>query len=243
MVWQSPTHLNEVRFAGERNAVTLAATFAPPVPLTEPQPVELVQSEMDAEQSVVDRVADSTVARQVLEIKPTRKEAELRVEQTAQTPRAKLEQRREFKYQPKEITPVQRPVPKRTRPIEMATMASAVPIPLGTQRETHPDFSMNPPPIYPLEADRNGWQGDVLLRVTVASDGQVSQVELVRSSGYAILDKAAVDAVKRWRAIPAKMGGEPVSVVRLLPVRFTRERSVDRAAVYSKQPLSPSNRS
>ncbi|MBI1249764.1 TonB family protein [bacterium] len=224
MLWQGASFLDRVKFAGERNAVTLSATFAPPVPLTEPQPVELVQSEMHADESVIDRVADAVVARQALEIKPTRKEAELRVEQEAQTPQAKLDQRREFKYQPKEITPVERPIPKRTKPIKMATLASAVPIPVGTLRETPPDFSMNPPPIYPLEAARNHWQGEVFLRLIVASDGQVSEVEIVRSSGYDILDEAAVEAVERWRGTPATQGGKPVSVVKYLPVRFSPKR-------------------
>jgi len=49
---------------------------------------------------------------------------------------------------------------------------------------------------YPDEAKTNKLYGDLLLRVTVRSDGEVSQVRIIRSSGHKILDDAAVRIVK-----------------------------------------------
>ena len=58
------------------------------------------------------------------------------------------------------------------------------------------------------------------LRLTIREDGRVADIEIARSSGYDILDAAAVNAVKRWRARPARRGGRSVSTVEVLPLRF-----------------------
>jgi len=48
----------------------------------------------------------------------------------------------------------------------------------------------------------------------------VTEVEIVRSSGHAILDAAAASAVRRWHGQPALSRGRPVATTRLLPVQF-----------------------
>lgn len=56
---------------------------------------------------------------------------------------------------------------------------------------------------YPPEAQRRGQAGTTYLRVLVDKYGTARQVDLVISSGYAILDQASIDAVKdRWRWEP-----------------------------------------
>ncbi|MEW4455537.1 energy transducer TonB [Bremerella sp. JC817] len=222
MVWQRAAVLQRMEFAGESKAVTIAATFAPPVPLSEPQPVNIVTSEMDATETTVEVAAEALVARQSLDLKPTRKEAEIVVAELQQTPQARLANRRQFQRQPDPPKPSTQPVPRQSRPIKVASLASAVPIPVGNVKKTPPDFSMNPPPDYPAEAKRNGWKGEVLLRLTIALDGRVSEAIVAKSSGYTILDDAAVEAVRRWKGLPATVGGQPVAVVRYLPVRFSR---------------------
>jgi protein TonB len=69
----------------------------------------------------------------------------------------------------------------------------------------------NRPPEYPVEAARNGQQGVVVVLVHVAPDGTAISVDLVRSSGYVLLDSAARDAVLRWRFLPAVKDGQPVA--------------------------------
>ena len=56
-----------------------------------------------------------------------------------------------------------------------------------------------------------GEQGRVLLRVVVTAAGLAEQVELKASSGTERLDRAAIDAVKRWRFVPARQGDQPVA--------------------------------
>ncbi|MDO5069370.1 MAG: energy transducer TonB [Neisseria zoodegmatis] len=50
---------------------------------------------------------------------------------------------------------------------------------------------------YPEEAEMKGWEGDVLLSVLVAPDASIKNVEVVQSSGYKVLDRAAKKAVKQ----------------------------------------------
>lgn len=222
LAWQSMALFQPVDFAGQQQAVTVSATFAPPVVISEPEPVELVQSEMNATQSTVDNTPDAAMAKETVHIEPTRQTAELMVQAVKATPKVQVAERRQFKRQPKKSEPQTKPLPRHSRPVPVAAMAMSVPVPLGTTKETPPDFSMNPPPRYPAEAVRNGWEGEVLLRIAVDPNGQVSKVSIEKSSGYAVLDQAALRAVRLWKGIPATQAGEPVAVVRLMPVRFLR---------------------
>jgi protein TonB len=78
----------------------------------------------------------------------------------------------------------------------------------------------NPPPPYPRLARTLGEQGRVLLDVYILADGSVGQVKLHRSSGYARLDQAAIDAVRGWHYIPAKRGGVPIPYWYVQPIDF-----------------------
>lgn len=78
----------------------------------------------------------------------------------------------------------------------------------------------NPAPRYPYAARRRGQEGRVLLRVEVLPSGEAGQVEVMASSGVVSLDRAAADAVRRWRFRPAQRGGVPVRATVQVPVRF-----------------------
>jgi protein TonB len=75
-------------------------------------------------------------------------------------------------------------------------------------------------PAYPAISRRLGEQGRVVLSVSVSDRGDVLAVEVNQSSGHARLDDAAIDAVKRWRFVPARRGGEAVESTVLVPLRF-----------------------
>ena len=83
-----------------------------------------------------------------------------------------------------------------------------------------PRVDRNPKPVYPLEARDKGYHGQVLLRVEVLSDGLVGQIEIKRSSGYAMLDQSAYSAVKRWKFVPAKQEGVPVTSWVNIPIKY-----------------------
>ena len=78
----------------------------------------------------------------------------------------------------------------------------------------------NPPPVYPRMSERLGEQGVVRLRVLVGTDGLPQQVELETSSGYDRLDRAALDAVKRWRFVPGRRGDTPETMWVRVPIDF-----------------------
>ena len=75
-------------------------------------------------------------------------------------------------------------------------------------------------PPYPRRARMMGWEGTVVLRVIVSADGIVAEVAVHRSSGYPLLDQAAVMAARSKRFVPAKDGGFTTSSVAEMPVRF-----------------------
>lgn len=65
-----------------------------------------------------------------------------------------------------------------------------------------------------------GSQGRVRLRLLVRSDGSVGHVDVVVPSGEPELDRAAAEALRRWRFEPARRGGEPVDSYYLVWVSF-----------------------
>ena len=73
---------------------------------------------------------------------------------------------------------------------------------------------------YPLEALRNREQGTVILRVLVGTDGSVLGVEIEKSSGSRSLDRAAREAVAKWRFHPATRNGVAHSAWASVPVTF-----------------------
>lgn len=80
--------------------------------------------------------------------------------------------------------------------------------------------AMQPP--YPSASRALGEEGNVELMVSIDERGQVSGVNLLRSSGHARLDAAAIAfALKRWRFEAALENGKPVAVSRRFTIRFS----------------------
>ena len=87
----------------------------------------------------------------------------------------------------------------RIRPIAAATPATVV------QAELLDEF--NTPPQYPWLARRWQQEGKVTVRLTIDVGGQVVRVEVARSSGYPLLDRAATTAAQQWRFRPTTSDG------------------------------------
>jgi len=73
-------------------------------------------------------------------------------------------------------------------------------------------------PIYPAIAQSQHVAGVVRLRVQVAADGSVKQVEAL--SGPRLLLAAAVAAVRQWRYQPSLLDGKPIEVEKIIDVQF-----------------------
>lgn len=85
------------------------------------------------------------------------------------------------------------------------------------------DDRLAPPPSYPAAAQRRGQEGVVVLRARVAADGSLLGVEVADSSGWPLLDEAALHAVRAWPRgcfAPATRDGAPIAGETLLRFRF-----------------------
>ncbi len=101
--------------------------------------------------------------------------------------------------------------------------AAPAPTPVATSRP-EPVPGQTPSPRYPAQALRRGESGTVNVRVEIGPDGVPAQVSVEGSSGSRHLDRAAVDAVRRWRFRPAMSNGQPVSGSVIVPIRFDAQR-------------------
>ncbi len=109
-----------------------------------------------------------------------------------------------------------------------ATSGSASSVPLRIGRDVKPPRAISTPdPDYSEVARKAGYEGTVILRLVVDTDGTTKDIEVVRKLGMG-LDEAAVAAVERWRFQPATKNDQPV------PVQITVE-------VGFKVGLSPAN--
>jgi len=73
-------------------------------------------------------------------------------------------------------------------------------------------------PRYPAIAQASRVEGVVILEAVISEDGSVQDVRVLRSK--ALLDDAAVEAVRQWRFTPTLLGGQPVPVVMTVTVSF-----------------------
>jgi periplasmic protein TonB len=77
-----------------------------------------------------------------------------------------------------------------------------------------------PRPEYPPKAKRLEQSGTVVIAMTIQSDGSLHSVHVARSSGYASLDEAAVEAVSSGHCHPYTDGGVVRTVTASQAVTF-----------------------
>ncbi len=104
------------------------------------------------------------------------------------------------------------------------TRPSMPPAPSTGSAATPPMFGAaylnNPRPVYPPAARKMGMEGTVMLKVLVGRKGNVLEMEVAQSSNYELLDRAASEAVKSWRFVPARRGDSAVDEWVQVPVAF-----------------------
>ncbi|KRG64629.1 energy transducer TonB, partial [Stenotrophomonas terrae] len=79
--------------------------------------------------------------------------------------------------------------------------------------------AMNPPR-YPPAAFRAGIQGEVILIIDVDASGNVTNVSVEKSSRNRDLDRAAMEAARKWKFNPAQSGGSKAAGRVRVPVNF-----------------------
>ncbi len=74
-------------------------------------------------------------------------------------------------------------------------------------------------PEYSEEARKAKYQGTVVLAVQVWEDGRAHNINVVRSLGLG-LDEKAMEAVRQWRFVPGRKEDKPVKVTATIEVNF-----------------------
>jgi protein TonB len=70
--------------------------------------------------------------------------------------------------------------------------------------------------VFPPAARRMGWSGKVLISFVVCRDGQVSEIRIVESTGYPVLDRSAVDTIRKVAPFPKA----PVEAELTMPIVY-----------------------
>lgn len=123
-----------------------------------------------------------------------------------------------------------RPVPPPVAAPSPTNVPTQGPVADGSQQNALPASALapgripvaisKPAPNYPSDALRNGETGKVVVRIEVGADGEPTAVSIVARSGSRSLDRAAVQAAKRWRFRPAQENGRAVASAVEVPMAF-----------------------
>jgi protein TonB len=90
----------------------------------------------------------------------------------------------------------------------------------GTLQMAYPRYQLNLPPTYPGLARKRGQEGTVILQVLVSKEGGVDDLRIETSSGFRLLDRAAVIAVQQWLFEPGQRDDKRVEMWVKVPVTF-----------------------
>ncbi|WP_162473671.1 energy transducer TonB [Serratia microhaemolytica] len=77
------------------------------------------------------------------------------------------------------------------------------------------------PPDYPVAAKRLRQQGTVIVEIWLDENGIQLNSAIARSSGFSLLDSAALAAVQRWQFKEQRANGQPIAAQLKVPVRFS----------------------
>lgn len=103
---------------------------------------------------------------------------------------------------------------------EPAATGTAAPVALAPGDQPLPLSGQTPAPEYPPGALRRGEGGTVMVRVEVDANGMPAKVSLEKRSGSRDLDRAALEAVRKWRFQPAQRDGQAIASGLVIPIDF-----------------------
>ena len=124
---------------------------------------------------------------------------------------------------PTDATPLPPPSPQPVAIVSSSSdwLESSVSFTMSDPTQTaSPLQHQNPVPKYPRLARERGWQGTAWLRVEVKADGTPGRIEILKTSGHALLDETSLRAVRSWRFNPATRNNQAVVSWIEVPIRF-----------------------
>jgi periplasmic protein TonB len=111
------------------------------------------------------------------------------------------------------------PEPSTAAPKSVSEIANAVSAPRFDAA-----YLNNPAPAYPPLSRRAGEEGRVLINVIVGADGLPKNLSIAQSSGSQRLDNAALNAVEKWKFVPARQAGLAMQATVNVPIVFKLDR-------------------
>ena len=178
----------------------------PPKPVAPPEPKKVVKKAKPVKKPVEKKTP--------VKKKPVEKKV---VKQTPKKPEApkKPIDKPDEKVAKKDPKPVEQ-----AKPQQVNNGATSQPVMI-----TKPSFLSRPSaPKYPRLARKRGIEGIALYEVWLDENGQQVKQVLISSSGATMLDKSALDAIKKWKFSPHTVGGQKMAHRVQIPVRFKLDR-------------------
>lgn len=86
-------------------------------------------------------------------------------------------------------------------------------------------MTYGPPPPYPAASRHKKETGTVVVRIVISERGTVMEASIRQSSGFAALDDAALNAVRRYRFSPTLRDGRAVIATGSITMPFTLKTS------------------
>jgi TonB family protein len=102
------------------------------------------------------------------------------------------------------------------------------------------DWLKSPQPKYPSSALKNYTEGFVRLRIVIGKDGSVLESKIIKGSGDPTLDRAAQEAVLKWKMKPTAIKASDLTKGREAVIEFRQQASIaarypDRVAYFESK--------
>jgi len=189
------------------------AIEATPIKQPPAEPVVVAKAETSPMEQVVEQTPDPIIPEQVEESLP------------------EIATTSEPEPTPTEVPQAAPSIRNDTHDALTAEQAKALPLMMASIDEdysppvSHSRYLHNPKPRYPSAARKRGMEGVVMVNVRVGRDGQPLEALIHTSSGYGVLDRAALKAVRSWRFEAARRGNTRVEGEVLVPINFELKNS------------------
>lgn len=119
-----------------------------------------------------------------------------------------------------QVTPAPSTPAKSVAPTPATNLPTAPAAAVVQQPASNADYLQNPKPAYPSLSARLGETGRTVYKVWIGVDGKPQRAELVSSSGFPRLDKAAYDTVMAWRYVPGMRNGVAETMAVNVPIHW-----------------------
>jgi TonB family protein len=90
----------------------------------------------------------------------------------------------------------------------------------GNENYTLPTLKEEPRLFYPMDALQNSYSGTPRVVLYISKTGKVEKVRLLKSSGFEVLDNAAIDYSKNFIFNPAQRNGSPIDSRIAMDIKF-----------------------